>query len=82
MIELDGFMAAVRGAFSGEATLAAVLVKYYLSAALVFYPAMRIIDRFGRDVRGALILLVPLLGFVVLMVWLAVVTRPRKAGAV
>lgn len=80
MSMLDGFMTVVQGAFAGDTTLQALLVKYYISVALIFYPVMRIIDRFGRNVFAALLLFVPLLGFVAVLIWLA--RQPKsKAGA-
>ena len=80
MIELDGAMTALRGAFHGDPGLAPLLVKYYISVVLVFWPALRIIERLGRHVYGALLLFVPLLGFVVMLVWLAF-GRQRRTGA-
>lgn len=81
MIELDGFMAAVDAAFHGGGGLTPLLVKYYLSVLLVFWPTLRVIERFGRNFYGALLLFVPLLGFVVLLGWLAL-KGDSKAGAV
>ncbi len=81
MIELDGFMTALRGAFSGDPGLAPLLVKYYISVLLVFWPALRVIERFGRNINGAFLLFVPLLGFALMLIWLAIVSK-RKAGEV
>lgn len=71
MIELDGFYTAVRTAFGENAGPMAPYVKYYLSVVLIFWPAMRIIERLGRNVMGTLLLFVPLLGFTLTLVWLA-----------
>lgn len=81
MLELDGFMTAVTTAFGRDAGPMAPFVKYYLSVMLIFWPTLRIIERFGRNVMAALLLFVPLVGFALLLVWLAVVTRQSKAGA-
>jgi hypothetical protein len=40
------------------------VVKYYISAAVAFYPVMRIFRRAGFSPLGALLLLVPFFGYV------------------
>lgn len=80
MIALDGFEAALRGAFSGDPGLAPLLVKYYISVLLIFWPALRVIERFGRRLAGAFLLFLPLLGFAALVVWLAL-PAGTKPGA-
>ncbi len=81
MIELDGFLTAVRTAFGDNAGPMAPYVKYYLSVALIFWPAMRITERLGRNVMGILILFVPLLGFALMLVWLACARNPKAGEA-
>lgn len=79
MIEFDGFYTAVRTAFGENAGPMAPYVKYYFSVALIFWPALRIVERLGRNVMGTLLLFVPLLGFALTLVWLAC-GRSAKAG--
>lgn len=80
MIELDGFITAVSTSFGAKAGPMAPFVKYYLSVLLIFWPTLRIIERLGRNVFGALILFVPLLGFALMLCWLAFAGTRRKAG--
>ncbi len=81
MIDLDGFMTAVNTSFGAKAGPMAPFVKYYLSVVLIFWPTLRIIERMGRNVFGALLLFVPLLGFATLLVWLAFLGKRPSAGA-
>lgn len=80
MIELDGFITAVSTSFGAKAGPMAPFVKYYLSVLLIFWPTLRIIERLGRNVFGALILFVPLLGFALMLCWLAFAGTRGKAG--
>jgi hypothetical protein len=58
------------------------LVKYYLSALLIAWPAMVICARFGVTRLSALCLGLPYIGFVALCVWLAFAARaPRVTEA-
>lgn len=81
MIELDGFVTAVSTSFGDNAGPLAPFIKYYFSVLLIFWPTMHIIERLGRNVMGALLLFLPLVGFAVLLVWLAFTRAPNKAGA-
>lgn len=53
------------------------LTKYYLSAALIAWPAMVICARFGVSRAGVVLLAFPYIGFATLCVYLAIAGRRK-----
>lgn len=76
--DIADMAAAFAAAFQGPDAWKHPLVKYYVSAALIAWPAARICRRIGFSGGGAAWLSVPFVGFFLLTLWLALRPWPRQ----
>jgi len=56
------------------------MMEYYIGALFLFYPAWRICRRAGFDPKLALVVLVPFVGMLILVAYLAFGNWPAASG--